>query len=161
MIFSLAGCSCSSNNVVELKKFSMDTMDGIITRSGVEIDKNISIDGNGSLRINAMTPTVVKLFEIDGLKVQNARLIFQAKVRTDNVNGQVYLAMWCSFPGKGEFFSRNLETPVTGTTDWTTEETIFLLRKGEKTDRVKLNIVINGKGTVWVDDVRLLLGSLK
>ena len=62
--------------------------------------------------------------------------------------------------GKGEFFSRGLQSPLTGTTNWTTEETPFLLKKGEKPDLVKLNLVINGKGTAWIDDVLLLKGPL-
>lgn len=31
----------------------------------------------------------------------------------------------------------------------------FLLQQGQKADKITLNIVINGKGTVWVDDVVL------
>jgi len=46
------------------------------------------------------------------------------------VNGRVYLEMWCHFPGKTEFPSRNVQTAVTGTTDWTTMETVFFLTKG-------------------------------
>jgi len=53
------------------------------------------------------------------------------------------------------------QTPLTGTTDWTTEETPFFLRKGENPDNVKLNLVINGKGTAWIDDIRLLKGPLQ
>jgi hypothetical protein len=39
--------------VVELKRFPIDSLEGIITRSGVQLDKQISSDGNGSLRITA------------------------------------------------------------------------------------------------------------
>jgi hypothetical protein len=66
-----------------------------------------------------------------------------------------------SFLGIGEFFSRGLQTPLTGTTDWTTEETLLFLEKGENPDNVKLNLVINGKGTAWIDDIRLLKGLFK
>jgi hypothetical protein len=69
--------------------------------------------------------------------------------------------MWCHFPGKGDFFSRGLQTPLTGTTNWTTEETPFFLQKEENPDNVKLNLVINSKGTAWIDDIRILKGFLK
>jgi hypothetical protein len=69
--------------------------------------------------------------------------------------------MWSRFPGKGEFFSRGLETPLTGTTTWTSEETPFFLKKGENPDNVKLNLVINGKGMAWIDDIRLLKSPLQ
>jgi hypothetical protein len=147
--------------VVELRHFSIDNMDGIIARSGVRIDKDISSDGNGSLRVKSIKPTVVRLFEAGDIDVENARLIYQARVRTENVEGKVYLEMWCHFPGKGEFFSRGLQTPLTGTMEWTTEETPFFLKKGENPDNVKLNLVLNGKGTAWIDDIRLLKGPLK
>jgi hypothetical protein len=135
-------------------------MEGIITQGGVAIDKEISSDGNGSLRISSTEPRVIRLFEVGDVDIENARLIYRARLRTEKVEGQVYLEMWCHFPGKGEFFSRGLQTPLTGTTEWTTEEIPFFLKKGENPDNVKLNLVINGKGTAWIDDIRLLRGPL-
>lgn len=146
---------------MELKRFPVDSLEGIITQSGVQFDKEVSSDGKGSLKIIATEPTVVRLFELGDIDVENARLIYQAKVRTEGVEGQVFLEMWCHFLGKGEFFSRGLQTPLTGTTNWTTEETPFFLKKGENPDNVKLNLVINGKGTVWIDDIRILKGPLQ
>jgi len=145
----------------ELKRFRVDTMEGMITQSGVEIDKQLSSDGNGSLRIEATKPVTIRLFETDDIDIENAGLIYQAKVKTENVEGQVFLEMLCHFPGKGEFFSRGLMTPLSGSTDWTTQETPFFLRSGENPDNIKLNLVIDGKGTVWIDDIRLLQEPLK
>jgi hypothetical protein len=161
LFFVLVGCSKPSQDVMELKRFPVDSLEGIITQSGVQFDKEVSSDGNGSLKIVATEPTVVRLFELGDIDVENARLIYQAKVRTEGVEGQVFLEMWCHFPGKGEFFSRGLQTPLTGTTNWTAEETPFFLKKGENPDNVKLNLVINGKGTAWIDDIRVLKGPLQ
>jgi hypothetical protein len=161
MIFVAGGCSKQSNKVTVLKEFPVDNLNEIITQSGVGIVKNVSSDGNGSLRIVAKEPTIVRLFEVDDIDVDDARLIYQARVRTKDVEGQVYLEMWCHFPGKGEFFSRGLDSPLTGTINWTTLQISFFLKKGEKPDYVKLNIVINGTGTVWIDDVRLLKAPLQ
>ncbi len=160
-IFTAVSCTKQSSEVVELKKFPIDSMEGIITQSGVEIDKAVSSDGNGSLKITANEPTIVRLFETGDIDVENARLIYQAKVQTEGIDGKVYLEMWCNFPGKGEFFSRGLQTPLTGTTNWTSEETPFFLQKGENPDNVKLNLVIDGKGTAWIDDIRLMKGPLQ
>ncbi|MCX5801441.1 MAG: hypothetical protein NTX17_08655 [Candidatus Eisenbacteria bacterium] len=141
---------------VELRYFPIDDMAGIITRSHVEIDTMISSDGNGSLRIAAQESTVVRLFETGDVNVENATLIYQARLRTERAEGNVYLEMWCSFPGRGEFFSRGLTMPLTGTTDWTTVEIPFFLQGGQNPDNLKLNLVITGAGTVWVDDVRII-----
>lgn len=152
---------CTQQQVTEMKHFPVDTLDGILTLSDVQIDKEISSDGNGSLRVTTREPTVVRLFEINGPDIENASLVYRAKVRSKDFEGLVMLEMWCSFPGKGEFFSRNVHTPLTGTTDWTTEETAFFLYKGEKPDYIKLNLVVNGKGTAWIDDIHLLKGPPK
>ena len=160
MILCVGECSQTSKQIAEIQRFPIDNLQGIISRSDVQMDNQVSSDGNGSLRITATQPKVVRLFEAGDVDIENARLIYQAKVRTDNVEGQVYLEIWCHFAGKGEFFSRGLQNPLTGTNEWSTEETPFFLKKGENPDNVKLNLIINGRGTVWIDDVRLLMGPL-
>ena len=94
------------------------------------------------------------------IDVENARLIYQAKVRTAGLEGKTYLEMWCHLAGRGEFFSRGLHSALTGSTEWTTLETPFLLRAGERPDAVRLNLVVTGSGTVWIDDIRLLRSSI-
>jgi len=143
--------------VTELRQFALDNTDGLITQSGVSIDKQISSDGNGSLRIEATEPTTISLFDTGDIDIENARLIYQAQIRTQDVDHDARLEMWCHFPGKGDFFSRD-PTPVWGTTAWTRQETLFFLKDGENPDNVRLNLTINGKGTVWIDDIRLLKG---
>ncbi len=160
VIFILSGCTEQPVQVTELKHFPIDSIDEVITKSGVKIDNEISSDGNGSLRVDASQKTVVRLFEVSGIDIENARLVYQAKIRTENVKGQVFLEMWCGFPGQGEYFSRSIQTPLTGTTDWTTEETPFFLKKGQKPDYIKLNLVVDGMGTAWIDDIRLIKGQL-
>jgi hypothetical protein len=158
MLFVIFGCK---PKVVEIKKFPLDSMEGVIAQSNVEIDKTVSNDGKGSLKINATTPTVIHLFETGDIDAEDSRLLYQAKVRTEGLEGQVFLEMWCHIPGKGDFFSRNLQSPLTGTMNWTSVEALFFLKKGENPDNVKLNVLINGKGTVWIDDIRLMKGPLK
>jgi hypothetical protein len=158
IVFALFGCK---PKVVEIKNFPLDSIEGVITRSDVEIDKNVSSDGKGSLKINATAPAVIHLFETGDIDAEDARLLYQAKVRTEGLEGQVFLEMWCHIPGKGDFFSRNLQSPLTGTMNWTSVEALFFLKKGENPDNVKLNVLINGKGTVWIDDIRLMKGPLK
>jgi hypothetical protein len=133
-----------------------------VDQSGVQIDKQISSDGHGSLRITATGPKTVHLFDIRDVDVENARLIYRAQVRTENLNGQIYLEIRCHFPDKKEeLFSRKRLTQMAGTRDWTKQEAVFFLGKESKPDNIKLNLVINGTGTVWIDDIRLLKGRLQ
>jgi hypothetical protein len=77
-------------------------------------------------------------------------------LRTEGVVGEVFLEMWCHFPGQGEFFSRGLQTQLSGDNSWVSQETPFFLNEGENPDNVKINVVIKGSGTVWIDDIKLL-----
>jgi hypothetical protein len=153
-------CQKTGTSVEVIKRIPVDSAEGVLTQSGVAFDKGISSDGNGSLRVDATQPVTVRLYEIKDPKVENARITYRAHLKTQNVMGQVYLEMWCVFPGGGEYFSRALHSQLTGTVDWTTQETPFFLQKGQKPELVKLNVVVNGSGTVWVDDISLLKGPL-
>lgn len=160
MVFVTA-CSTKSVETTEIKYYPIDSMEGLIAKTGTQIDREITSDGNGSLRIVTSKPTTVRLYETGDIDIENARLVYRAKLRTEGIEGQVYIEMWCHFPGKGEFFSRAVQSALSGTNEWTSQETTFFLKKGENPDNVKLNLVINGKGTVWIDDIRLLKGPLE
>ncbi len=149
------GCSKEKINGELIKEYPVNKND-VISKSNIVFDKNVSSDGNGSLVITVDHPAVINLYETGDVDVDNARLIYQAKVKTQDVDGNVYLEMWCRFPDKGEFFSRGFESSLTGTEDWTTIQTPFFLRKDENPINVKLNIVVDGNGKVWVDDLKLL-----
>jgi hypothetical protein len=160
-VLIVSGCPKPSNTVTEVKHYPIENLEGLITRTDIVIDKDITSDGNGSLRLTTSQPTTIRLYETGDIDVENATLIYQAKVRTKDIQGKVYLEMWCQFSGKGEFFSRDLSSPLTGTTDWSSEETRFFLKKGENPDNVKINLVVEGVGTVWIDDVHLFRGQLQ
>lgn len=156
LLLLLPGCSGKKAGGVDvIEHYNADSMDGVITRTGVSVDKDISSDGQGSLHIVATEPETVKLYETGDIDVEAARLIYQAKVRTENFKGEVYLEMWCHFPGKGEFFSRALQSPLSGTTEWTSVETPFFLQTDQNPDNVRLNLVCNGTGDAWIDDLTL------
>ena len=152
---SLISCSPPVTSEEILFEDPINDLSGLLTRSGVELDTQITSDGNGSIKIIASSPTTVRLFEVGDLDVDDARLVYRARLRTEAVEEQVYLEMWCRFPGSGEFFSRALHSPIAGSTEWISQETPFFLEKNQKPDLIKLNVVIDGTGTVWVDEVKL------
>ena len=160
--FAAFACESSTapDEVVEVKCFPADNMDDVISKTGVLVDKGITSDGSGSLKMTVEEPTTIKLYETGDVDIENARLIYQAKVRTEDVEGQVFIEMWCNFPGHGEFFSRALQSPLSGSNDWSSMGTPFLLKEGQNPDNIKINIVINGKGTAWIDDICLLKAPL-
>jgi hypothetical protein len=161
LILTLAlACSPATSTEQLLVEIPLDSLDEVITKSGVVVDSSVTTDGGGAIRIEVSEPTTVRIAEIENLSLENSRLIYRARLRTEGLQGKTYLEMWCVFPGQGEFFSRALHSPLSGTNDWTSQETLFLLKKGENPSRVKLNLVIDGEGTVWLDQVALAKGSL-
>lgn len=157
------GCSsedAQSGPAPELLRYPVDDLEGVIAQSGAEFDPAVSADGNGSLRLTATQPTSFRLFETGDLDIEDALLLYRASIRTERVEGSAYLEMWVQVPGFGEAFSRDLQTPLSGSNEWSTEETPFFLQAGQNPENVRLNLVIDGRGTVWIDDIRLTRGPL-
>jgi hypothetical protein len=157
-IVAMATLACPGSRKAELEIYSnsLDTLDDVLNRTGAALDTGTSHDGQASIRFEVTEPRTIQLAEIEPEAVENARLIYRACLKTQDLSGQAYLEMWCVVEGMGEFFSRALHAPVSGTTDWVTQETPFFLEKGQRAKMVKLNLVVTGAGTVWVDDMGLV-----
>ncbi len=141
----------------ELKKLSLD--DASTLGLKIETDTAVKAEGKASARITTRWPTSVCLGEVTGLDVEGARLVYSAKVKSD-LDGAAFLEMWVHIGG-GQYFSRGLDNPIQGKSDWKTLKTPFLFQKGQRPEKVTLNLVVNGKGTAWVDDVVLSKEPLK
>ncbi len=114
-----------------------------------------AVAGDGWV-VESSEAQTIRLFEVEAPQAEQCLLTYRAKLKTDALAGRAFLEMWCRFPGRGEFFSKDLNHAVEGTTDWASCETPFLLKKGQRPDLIKLNIAIEGRGKVWVKDVQLL-----
>jgi hypothetical protein len=154
LLFLFLSCSIQTKRD-ELKNFPIDNLNGLVAQSGIQFDKAVSSDNNGSIKIEVAGPVAIPLYIIDDVRIDDTQLIYEAKVKSESLNGQAYLEMWCVFKDKGEFFSRGFDSVIAGTTDWQTIKTVFLLKKNEMPDQIKLNVVVNGVGTVWIDDIHL------
>ncbi len=135
----------------DLKKLNLDDAASIGTV--IQTDTRIKAEGKGSIKITTLWPTTICLGEVTGLNVENAKLLYKAKVKSD-LDGTAFLEMWAHIGG-GQYFSRGMNDVVSQKTDWKTIQTPFLFQKGQNPDKVTLNLVINGKGIVWIDDIVL------
>jgi hypothetical protein len=106
--------------------------------------------------IDAKEAQTIRLFEVRGPQAEHCLITYRATMKTDGLAGRAFLEMWCRLPGRGEFFSKGLNQPVQGTTDWASYEVPFYLKKGQQPDLIKLNLVVEGKGKIWMKDVQLL-----
>ncbi len=159
-VFSLtAGCYDTSEEGASLIRFPVSDMAGLVTQTGVEIDGDITSDGNGSLSVTADGPVTVELYRLQDIDLDNTRVVYKAKLRTEDLTGSddkkgiAYLEMKALFPDGEELVSRGPRIPPTGTTDWTLGETVLYLDKGGNPEQIKLNFVVDGKGRAWIDDI--------
>ncbi|UCE66184.1 MAG: hypothetical protein JSU85_15260, partial [Candidatus Zixiibacteriota bacterium] len=56
-IFLILGCSDKSDQPVVIKSYPVKNLDGFLTQEGVEVDRDVSSDGNGSIKIVAPEST--------------------------------------------------------------------------------------------------------
>ena len=141
----------------ELKRLSLDDVSALGLQ--IQSDAVVKAEGKASVKITTRWPTTVCLGEVTGLDVENAKLVYRAKVRSE-LEGTALLEMWVHVAG-GQYFSRGLNDVIQGKSDWKSLQTPFMLQKGQKPSKVTLNLVINGIGTVWVDDIVLSKEPLK
>ena len=148
---------CTPSLAGELKRLNLDDASSIGLK--IQTDSTIKAEGKGSVKITTMWPTSVCLGEVTGLDIENAKLVYTAKVRSE-LEGTAFLEMWAHVGG-GQYFSKGMNDTIQGKSDWKTIQTPFMFQKGQKPDKVTLNIVINGKGTLWIDDIVLSKEPLK
>jgi hypothetical protein len=121
-----------------------------ITQTGIRVE-------NGAWRIDARAEEqAMQLFEVENPAVEQCLLTYRAELKAEGLQGRAFLEMWCRMPGRGEFFSKGYQQAVSGTVDWARYEIPFYLKEGQKPDLIKLNVVVEGLGTVWLRNVELL-----
>ena len=156
------GCGGGKDSAEEIRSFSLDDYSPTPATAGVAADPEVTYDGGGSIRISVSGRAELELARIDEIDVEEAFLIYRAALRAEGLDGTAYLVMWCSFPGRGEFFSKGLDQALSGDSDWKVVSAMpFRLRKGENPESVTLNLYVEGSGTVWIDDIRLLRADLE
>ena len=156
-----AGCGGGGGGPRELAAYPLDSLEEILdSDEDLAIDHEIHTDGRASLRVTAARPRVVRLFALENPGVDDCLLVWRARLRCEALRRRVFLETWVRLPGTDEYFGRGLESAIGRTTDWREAQAIFRLEKGQVPDRVRLNLVIEGEGKVWIDDVRLTVAPL-
>jgi hypothetical protein len=130
----------------------LDSMDAILTRTGVALDTE---RGNRGLRIDAEGPRTIRLVEVRPDAAEGVELIYRGHLRSSALEGRASFEMRCSVPGQEERVARGSKQAVTGTTDWVRQATPLVVGPGERCEVVKLNVIVEGVGVVWVENIAL------
>src|ERR1017187_5327619 len=119
------------------------------------ISGELTVTEDGSWAASCSTTQTFRLFEVPNPGVEQCTGLYRARLKTEGLVGSSYLEMWCQFPGRREAFSRGLGNTISGSSDWATCQTPFFLNAGEKPDLIRLNLVVEGHGKVFIKDVEL------
>jgi hypothetical protein len=129
----------------------LNSLDDVMTRANVTLDKVVSPDG--AIRVDAQNPMTVHLVEVRSAAAEGI-LYYRGHLRSANLKGRAYFEIRCRFPDR-DLVAKDLNQAVSGTMDWVTQSIPIRLERGQRADVVALDVVIEGAGTVWVDNIAL------
>ncbi|MGB6042796.1 MAG: hypothetical protein WBF93_06520 [Pirellulales bacterium] len=108
-------------------------------------------------------PAALELFEIHNPGITKDLYILSGRIQYDDVEGDAYLEMWSHFEDGSRYFSRTLAQSgpmqkITDSTAWREFQLPFYLGSDAgqvPPTRLAVNLVLPGKGTVYLSDVLL------
>ncbi len=152
LLFSFASAQAEDLAVIDIDQVP-ELSEGLKEKVEVMLDtegeQSMKISYEGSQAIS------IPLYTIALPEIEDCVLMYHADIRSENVKEKAYLEMLCVFGKNQEYFSRALDDALIGTTDWRRSQTPFYLRKGEKPEKARLGIRMEGPGTVWVRSMKL------
>lgn len=123
-------------------------------RTLVSTDKSTTADGNGSIKIEAAQNALVTVADQKNLSVSKDNTLWcTLKVKCAGVKQRAYLEMWCEVAEGKRAFSKGLDQPLQGDSEWKEIRLPMMVNGDFTVSRALVNVVIEGPGTVWVDQI--------
>lgn len=113
----------------------------------------LKIDGStGQTRATVLT--------LESPRLSSSRYVLSGQVRYEGVERTGYLEMWNYFPGGGQYFTRTLADggpmmKLQGTSGWRPFALPFGATGAARPSRLVVNVVLEGRGTVYLSDLTL------
>ena len=155
-----SAASLADNEIIE---FPINSSQDIVSSGSVRIDP----ESENALLVNSDGKREIELFDIEGSGLGDKKLTYSAVMRTkdltatDDTSGIAYLELTVLFPDGEELVARGPRVPLSGTTKWRSAETALYVDKGGDPQNVSLDLIVDGAGKVWVQDVRLSTRPLR
>ena len=155
MVLGVASVALSEEVVREISWADLD-------KAGQLLGGEVQPDGTLRVVNPDQQPKTVALAELKNPGVTALHYAVVGKVRYENVEAQSALEMWNYFPNGGSYFSRtSAETgplqSIEGTSDWRPFSLPFFSEQGAGVpDRLLLNLMFGGRGTVYLSPPRLV-----
>ncbi len=100
-MLSFICCSPPVTSEEVLFEDPISDLSGVLTRSGVELDTEVRATAMDRSRSAPTARPRCGSSKSASIDVDDTRLVYRARLRTEAVQGQVYLEMWCRLPGRG------------------------------------------------------------
>lgn len=121
----------------------------------ISIDKETTADGNGSIKVEAAQNAVVTIADQKNLSVSRDNTLWcTLRVKCAGVKQRAHLEMWCEVADGKRAFSKGLDQLLIGDSDWREIRLPMMVNGDFTVSRALVNVVIEGPGTVWVDEVK-------
>jgi hypothetical protein len=114
---------------------------------------HLKVEGRGQ-------PATVTVLTIERPEVTGPRYAVTGRVRYEAVEGTGYLELWNDFPNGGQYFTRTLADigpmmKLQGTSGWRQFALPFDATGAPPPSRLVLNVVLQGRGTVYLGPLQL------
>jgi len=155
IVLGFASIAVSEELVREISWAELDKADELLGGE-VQPDGTLKIENGDGQK------TTVAIAELKEPGVTAFRYAITGKVKYENVEAESFVEMWNYFPNGGSYFSRTLSTggptaSIKGTSDWRGLSLPFFSdERAGAPDRLELNLVLGGRGTVYLSPVQLV-----
>ncbi len=110
-------------------------------------------------------PRSVTVLVLNQPRVTSSRYALRGQVRSEQMEGTGYLEMWSFLTGGGRYFSRTLAgsgplASLTGTSAWRPFLLPFDANEQGRPERLIVNVVFAGRGTVFLSPLELVQYSV-
>lgn len=105
--------------------------------------------------------TTITVLDVPDPNITKPRYAIRGQVRYEAVEGKGYLEMWNHFPAGKPHFSRTLAASgpmqsIEGSSDWRPFVLPFFIGSAERPQKLVVNVVLPGKGRVWLGPLSLV-----
>lgn len=98
----------------------------------------------------------MRLYELPSPRGLEGRLIvLTARLKSVGMRGLAFPELWIHAAGRNEVQVRNPVAAVAKTKDWTPVRVEYRCERGERPDLLRVNLVLDGIGRAWIDDIRI------
>lgn len=104
--------------------------------------------------------TLTPIVEVRNPPVESHLYVVRGRIKYENVVGDAYIEMWNDFGGRGAYFTRTLGgvgpmRSISGTSGWRDIGLPFTAEPGMKPERITINVVMPGGGTVFLSPLTI------